>query len=98
MKKETGVNKRRKEESLGQERPIEDPWGEICASKNTHGCIHVKGGSGASLFTDIVSTLKNSQVGQTIEAPYRRGGQEGRREIYRVGDSYREGVGEGSKI
>lgn len=40
--------------------------------KNTHGFIHVKGSSGASLFTNIDSALKSSQTMQYlyIEAPY----------------------------
>lgn len=66
--------KRGKEELFGHERPVEGPWGETCASKkkNTHGFIHVKGSSGASLFTNIDSALKSSQTMQYlyIEAPY----------------------------
>lgn len=65
--------------------------------KHTHECIHVKGGSGASLFTDIDSTLKHSHVAKQYCAfisTIQEGRTGGRREIYRVGDSYRERVGE----
>lgn len=57
-----GSTKRGKEESFWQERPVEDLWGEMCASK-THTQMYVKGGSGASCFPNIDSTLiKLSQV------------------------------------